>query len=164
MNPLPAIINVLEEVKVDQVPVFNGIANVVKKFVLCITRDLEKEHHALLKNYTVVEYDDTIHKNIPIQNYAWDFLILDLREKGDRYCYMKEVAPSRLLYNVIVYCHGFEMDEVDISYDNAFSKFPTQQATKEDFEKLLMMKRIRKPRCYVSLFSCLLNYYHKAKN
>jgi hypothetical protein len=177
MNPLPPIIPIAVPPALAlappaspvappapvQVPVFNASVAVVKKFVLCITKEL-KEDLALFKDYNVVQYDDNVHKNIPIANYDWDFLVLDLRNKGDRYCFMKEVAPNRALYNVIVYCHKFEVDDVDVDNDNAFATFPAKQATKEDFEKLLLMKRIKKPKWYVSLFGCILNYYNKVKN
>ena len=167
MNPLPAIIrelpNVLvpppalelDEVKLDP----------AKKFVLCITKDLKKEDKALFAEYKLVEYDDQVHRNIPINTFAWDFLVIDLREKGDRYCFMKEVQPNREKYVVLVYCHSFEADEpVDVDCDNVITSFPARQARKEDFQMLLLMKRIRKPKWWVSLFSCVLSYAHKIKN
>jgi hypothetical protein len=164
---LPPIIQEAPKLILDAINDINYEAKLdlqVKKFVLCITKDLKKEDKALFKDYRFVEYEDDIHKNIPIETYAWDFLVLDLRERGDRYCYMKEVAPNKHKYHVIAYGHAFELDEIDIEYDNALSKFPERQAKKEDFEMLLMLKRIKKPKWYVSLFSCILNFYHKAKN
>ena len=55
------------------------------------------------------------------------------------------------------------MDDLDIPYDNALSSFPVRQAKREDFEMLLLMKRISKPRWWVSLLSCVLSFYHKGK-
>jgi len=136
---------------------------VLRKFVLCITRDLKEEDLALFKDYRMVEYDDQTHRNIPIDTFAWDFLVLDLREKGDRYCLLKEVYPKKHKYNVIVYCHSFEEDDVDVEADNVLTSFPMRQARKEDFELLLMTHRVKKPRWYVSLFGCMLNFYNKTK-
>ena len=166
MNPLPEIIHQLPKVieppqpiELDDVKLDNQ-----KKFILCITRDLSKADKALLRHYELVEYDDQIHKNIKIESFPWDILVIDLRQKGDRYCYMKEVSPRRNHYHVICYCHGFEIDDVDIDHDNAFSSFPEAQAIKEDFQLLLLKKRIRAPKWYIALASCMISFLQKGKN
>lgn len=154
MNPLPPVL--LEEVKEEK--------EFKKKFILCITRDLSKEDKLLFKNFDLLEYEDDIHKNIPIDNYKWDVLVLDLRKKTDRYCYMKNVKPKRDQYNVICFCFKFEEDDIDIECDNVLSSFPLKQARVEDFEALLLMKRIIKPKWWKSLFSACLGFYHQIKN
>jgi len=136
----------------------------VRKFVLCLTRDLKEEDLALFKDYRLVEYEDAIHRNIPISSFAWDIIVFDLREKPDRYAYLKEVAPRKEQFNVIVYCHAFEKDDVDIQADNILTSFPERQARREDWELLLMTQRIRKPKWWLSMLSCVLNFYQKAKN
>jgi hypothetical protein len=169
-NPLPAIIQAIPDIAQavsdeKEEPVFKAKLDLdVKKFVLCITKDLKKEDLALLSDYRVVEYDDAVHRNIPITAFHWDILIIDLREKGDRYCFMKEVQPARNKYNIIAYVHSFEVDDVDIDCDNILSSFPLRQARKEDFEMLLMMKRVTKPRWWKSLFTCIVNFVHQTKN
>jgi len=167
MNPLPVIIKELPSV-LDPPPVIQLEEikfDPAKKFILCITKDLKEKDKALFKDYKFVEYDDDIHRNVPIHSYEWDFLVLDLREKQDRYVYMKEVTPAREKYIVLVYCHSFEADEpVDVDANNVITSFPARQARKEDFQTLLMMKRIKKPKWWVSLFSCILSYAHKIKN
>lgn len=164
---LPAIIKELPNVLEPPAPIEMDEIKLdpTKKFILCITKDLKKEDRALFKDYKFVEWDDTIHRNIPIDSYEWDFLVIDLRQKQDRYTYMKEVIPNRNKYVVLVYCHSFEADEpVDVDSDNVITSFPARQARKEDFQTLLLMKRIRKPKWWVSLFSCILSYAHKIKN
>lgn len=161
---LPDIIHEAPKLVLDAINYEAKLDLPVKKFILCITKDLKKEDKDLFKDYKLVEYEDDIHKNVPIDSYAWDFLILDLRERSDRYTFMREVAPHKHKYNIIVYCHMFEIEDIDVEYDNALAKFPHKQARREDFEMLLMMKRIKAPKWYVSLFSCILNFYHKAKN
>ena len=171
MNPLPPIVPVPIALPpavpvaapVAAVPVFSAIIEVVKKFILFITKDMTPEDLALFKTYNLVEYEDSLHKNLPINSFEWDVLVFDLREKADRYAVSREVLPYRNLYNLVVYCHKFEMDDVDVDYDNIFAKFPERQASKIDFEKLLLMKRISKPRWYVSLFNCLASVYQKTK-
>lgn len=163
-NPLPAIIQEAPKLILDAVNYEAKLDLEVKKIVLCITKDLKAEDKALFSDYKVVEFDSDTHKNIPITTFSWDILVLDLREKGDRYCMMKEVNPNRDKYKVIAYCHGFEVDDVDVDCDNVLTSFPVRQARKEDFEMLLMMKRITKPKWWKSLFSCVLNFVHKVKN
>jgi hypothetical protein len=161
MDNLPKIIDSIPPV----VPVMNAVLNdiVLKKFILCITRDLTEEDRALFRDYRLLEYDDSVHKNIPVDQLRFDFLVVDLREKGDRYAFMKEIQPRREQYNIIVYCHGFELNDIEIPYDNALSSFPARQARREDFEMLLLMERVKKPRWWISLLSCVFTWYNKGK-
>jgi hypothetical protein len=163
MDNLPQIIRDIPDAVV--VPVMNAVLHdvVFKKFVLCITRDLNDEDKALFRDYRFLEYDDNVHKNIPVDQLRFDFLVIDLREKGDRYAYMKEIQPRHEKYHIIVYCHGFEQDDLEIQHDNAISSFPARQARREDWEMLLLMKRIAKPRWWVSLLSCVFTWYNKGK-
>lgn len=164
MNPLPPIVPVPIAIPAPvPVPVFAAAVEVVKKFVLLITKDLSPEDLVLFKGYNLVEFEDSLHKNLPIDAYDWDVLVFDMREKSDRYAIMKEVIPYRHLYNIIVYCHKFEMDDIDVDYDNIFAKFPEKQANKQDWEKLLLAHRIKKPRAWVSFLGCLANLYSKVK-
>jgi hypothetical protein len=138
-----------------------------KQYIICITKDLSAEDLALFKEFKVVLYNDAIHKNIPIASYPFDILVMDLRLSEDRYTYMKEVEPNRDMYNVIIYCYAFEEDEADEmipGVDNVLHKFPAQQAVPQTFLRMLLVKRIKKPRCWISLFKCLVNGYHKVKN
>jgi hypothetical protein len=136
----------------------------IKKIVLCITRDLSSEDQALFTQYgRLVEYNDRIHANLPIDSYPWEYLVFDLRKSEDRYALMRMVLPYRENYRVIVYSYKFESDEIVPDADNHLSSFPKIQAKKVDFENLLLQKRIAKPRCWVSLFACILNAYHSVK-
>ena len=159
MNPLPAIIP-LNEVK--QPEPLRPLKD-KKQYIMCITRDLSKEDKELFAKLDVVEYDDKIHKNLPINSFDFDVLIMDLREQGDRYCFMKEVAPHSEKYFIVVYCHAFEKDEY-VNCDNQLFKLPEKQATPAAWLDLLLIKRISKPRWWVSLFKCILSSYHELKN
>jgi len=158
MNPLPAIIP-LNEVK--QPEPLRPLKD--KQYILCITRNLSKQDKELFGKLDVVEYDDKLHKNLPIDSFDFDVLIMDLREQGDRYCFMKEVAPNRHKYFIVVFCHSFEKDEY-VDCDNQLFKLPEKQATAQAWLDLLLIKRISKPRWYVSLFKCILSSYHELKN
>lgn len=137
----------------------------IKKIVLCITHDMSESDKAIFQQYgKLVEYNDRIHANLDIRAYPWEYLVFDLRESEDRYALMRMVLPYKELYRVVVYSYKFEADEIVPDADNHINSFPKAQARKIDFENLLLQKRIVKPRWWVSLFSCVLNAYHKSKN
>lgn len=147
-----------------QPPVLVGKLDLdVKKLILVISKDITEEEMKLFSSFKVIEYDHDIHANLPISSYDWEILILDIREKGDRYCYLKEVQINRQAYNVVVYSHAFEDDLIEDA-DNILKKFPERQARKEDFLMLLMAKRLKKPRWWVSLFQCILSVVKASKN
>jgi len=138
-----------------------------KQYILCITKDLVDAELALLKAFNVVQYDDAVHKNIPIRSYPFDILVLDLRCKGDRYTYMKEVEPNRALYKVVIFCYNFENQEateIIPDADNILNKLPEPQAVPQTFLDMLLVKRIKKPRWYFALFRCIASGYSKIKN
>jgi len=136
----------------------------LKKIVIVITKDIPEEDMKVLKEYgKVLEYDNRIHANMPIDSYRWDYLIFDVRESGDRYELMRSVIPFKDKYKIIVYSYFFEKDEVIPEADNHLSSFPKIQAKREDYEALLLQKRLSKPRWWVSLFQCILGVYNGIK-
>ena len=161
---LPPIINAIEmardEEKKPDIAEFEAKLDLnMKKIVIVITKDIPEEDMKVLNGYgKVLEYDNRIHANLPIDTYKWDYLIFDMRESGDRYELMRSVLPYKDKYKVIVYSYFFENDVIDEA-DNHLSSFPKIQAKREDYEALLLHKRLSKPRWYVSLFSCLLGIY-----
>ena len=148
--PIPVLAGKLEDV-------------LIKQFILCITRDLSAEDRALFRDYHLVDYEDDIHRNIPVSQIRFDFLVIDLRQKADRYCFMKEIQPHANQFHIIAYCHAFEADDLEIPHENAFSSFPARQARREDWEMLLLMKRIAKPRWWMSLLSCIFSMYQRSR-
>lgn len=152
---LPAVLPINEVVPQERI---------AKQFILCITKDLSDEDKALFGKINIVEYDDAVHKNLPIESFDFDVLVLDMRETGDRYAYMKQVHPKKDKYNVVCYTYAFEKDEIVPEADNTLFKLPEKQATAQAFLDLLLIKRISKPRWYISLFRCVLSSYHQLKN
>jgi len=135
----------------------------IKKIVICTTRDIAKEDMAMLKEYgRVVEYAHSLHNNLPISAFSYDYLIIDLRENGDRYFMLKSVLPFKAEYTIVVYSYAFEFNVVS-ECDNHISSFPKKQALKIDFDLILGSQRISKPKWWVSLFSCILSAYNGAK-
>jgi hypothetical protein len=136
----------------------------LKKFVICITKDIPPEDLAVLNGYgKLVLYDHECYNNVNPALFQWDFLILDLRESGDRYFLAKQIYTQREKYHIIVFNYFFEIDVLE-DYDNSFTKFPKRQGLREDYESLLIIKRPDKPRCLLSFVTCLFNYYSRSKN
>jgi type I restriction enzyme R subunit len=95
-------------------PPIQPILQVVKQYILCISKDLTQNDLDLFKNINVETYDDLIHRNVNINSFPFDLLILDIRNQGDRYTFMKYVDVHRELYNIIRLSGNYEMlDKLD---------------------------------------------------
>lgn len=137
----------------------------VKRFILCISKELDKEVVRALQNYgKMLVFEDNMNNMCP-DMFEFDYLVLDLRKKQDRYFFLKQIKPVEAKYNVLLYCSLYEVDDLkdDAHYDNVLTSFPTRQARKVDFDDLLLLERLPKPRWYVSLFKCLFKWYHSGK-
>lgn len=162
-RPMPPVIEMPS--LVEPAPVLQAKLDLgLKKFVICITKDIPPEDLAVLNGYgKVLEYDHECHNNVDPTRFQWEFLILDLRESGDRYFLAKQVYTQRDKYHIVCFHYFFEVDVLE-DYDNDFTKFPKRQGLREDYEALLITKRVDKPRCLCSLLTCLFNYYSRSKN
>jgi hypothetical protein len=152
-----------------QVPILNFAPPVVvppvveKRVIIATTRDIDDDDTAVLKDYgKVLSYNHDLHNNLDCDAFEWSYLIIDLRNSEDRYYYMKTIQPKKDKYSVVLYHYGFENEEL-MEVDNDFNKFPAKQAIQKDFNNLLLLKRIVKPRWYASLFKCILKSYQKVK-
>jgi hypothetical protein len=135
-----------------------------KRVILCITRDIAQEDLSLLKEYgKVLIYSHNLHNNLAADRFQWEYLILDLRDSDCRYYIMKHVLPHKDEYSICCYHFPFEDQEDLLDSDSYFTSFPKHQATKQSFNELMMMNRIKKPRATVSLLKCCLNVYSKVK-
>ena len=137
-----------------------------KQIVFCITHDIPDDAMENLKRYgKVLEYNHDVHNNIPLESMDFDYLVLDQREKGDRYAYLKYVKPAEHKYSVILYCYAFEVEDLESveHYDVSMCQFPERQAHKHDYDLLMLSERLTKPRWYLSLFKCLYSAYSTAK-
>jgi hypothetical protein len=157
--PLPAVIQLaeavvaaVEEKKED------------KRIIFCITRDIAEDDLSLLKGYgKVLSYNHNLHNNLSCDRFDWDYLVLDIRDSDSRYYIMKYVLPHRDEYSICCYHYPFEDQEDLLDSDSYFTSFPKQQATKQSFNELMMMQRIKRPRAAVSLLKCCLAAYGKIK-
>jgi hypothetical protein len=124
-----------------------------KVFLIVASRDLEAEELELLKLYgKVLEYDNC-HINIPLfelikQNEA-KYVVFDIRNKQHRMAISK--ASSECESNnahLVAVVHSWEkLDDFvdDAKCENCMSSLPPKQAFKEDFDTLLLEKKIRQP-------------------
>jgi len=156
MNPLPAIIPLNEVMQPEPLRLKD------KQYILCITKDLSDDDKKLFAKLDVEYYNDKLHRNLPISSFDFDVLVMDLREQSNRYAYIKEVEPRRKDFYVIVYSYAFEKDQI-VDCDNQLFKFPEAQPTAQQFLEMLLIKRISKPRAWMSLFKCILASYQQLK-
>jgi hypothetical protein len=135
-----------------------------ERFIIAISKNLEEESLELLKEYgKVIQFENNIYNNIPIQTLDFDYFIIDLRRREDRH-YLQQIDPIFLeTIHVISICHFFEKEDEyhsDIGAENILSKLPDRQAFKDDFNRLLLLKKIKKPN---ALFSCVKGLFRVAK-
>jgi hypothetical protein len=141
------------------------LSDQLKKIVICTSRDISETDRDIFKSYgRVLDYDHDIHNNLRPDVFLWDYLIIDLRQGGDRYFLMKQILPFREKYNIVSYCYAVEKSELVKGADNQISAFPKRQARREDFDMILLTERVKAPSFWYSLFSCVLQTYHQVKN
>lgn len=132
------------------------------KFIICISRTLTEEEKKLLSEYGIVkDYDNDLYNNIQLEDINFDYLIVDLRKKVDRYYFMKYILVKKDLYKVILYQYAFE--DKSIECDNVITSFPQRQATRLIFNQLLLLGRIKEPRAWLSFLKCCLGVYKDLK-
>jgi hypothetical protein len=137
------------------VPDIHGVS-----FIFLITRDLEEADVALFKEYgRVITFDYKVYNNVPIQSLPFEYFIIDIREKEGRH-YFQQIAPEVLAkFNLVSICHSFQKyddfhEEVGVA--NIITKLPAKQAFKADFDRLLMQKKLTKPRVFLSCIKSVL--------
>lgn len=135
------------------------------RMVICITKDIDELEEKVLSDYgKVIKYEHDLHNNIDCDTLVFDYFILDIRKKDDRYYFMKQIIANakRDHYHVVLYNYCFE-DNVDFNCDNQINSFPKKQANKKDFDTLLLMKRIKAPRAWIDFFRKCFGLYQQLK-
>jgi hypothetical protein len=133
-------------------------------FIIVISRDLSEEESTLLRHYgKVVEFDFKVYTNIPLQSIQFDYFILDLRRSEDRH-FLQQIPVNVLeQYNLISVCHSIQKGELyheEIGVDNVLSKLPPQQAFKQEFDRMLMQKKISKPNAGTSCIKSVFRLFN----
>jgi len=137
-----------------------------KRYIFCISKDLSSDDKENLKdNGRVLYYNHDLMSNLPPTSFDFDYLVVDLRDKNHRYFFLKEVKPIENKFYVILYCHKFEVEDLSnlAHYDNVLTKLPMKQARKVDFNNLLLVERLPKPSCFLSLAKYIFRAYSQAK-
>ncbi len=152
--------NVIEEKSEPPLVVPSVKKDLVEKFIIVFTKDIEEDELNLLREYgKIIMFDPLVYTNINISSLQFDYLLLDLRRKEDR-IYFQQIDVDLLdAYNVVSYCYSFEkFDEIhdEVGVVNIMTKFPPRQAFKVDFDRLMVQKKISKPKPALSCFKSLL--------
>jgi len=154
---LPAVISAvagLASVPEVSPPLLNPDPQDLKKVIIMITRDVSKEDRKLLSSFGVVkDYDDRVHLNLSLPAMAFDYLIVDMREKSDRLFYQKSVLGNTD-YHQVLYKWSFETD-MGLSFESEFSTFPVNQASKLAYDQLLCSPPITEPSACLSFLGAV---------
>jgi hypothetical protein len=165
LPPLPGVIPAAIQVpEVALVELSSPRTN--RRYIIALSKDMTSTEQKLFESYgKLLFYDNNTMNNMDPQSFEFEYLVIDLRNKNDRYFFLKQIKPVEDNFYVLLHCHGFEVEDLSDTehYDNILISFPMKQARKSDFDKLLLVHRLPKPRWWMSLASCLFQTYQKAK-
>ena len=100
---LPAVIQSLGGLlqPVQAPPLVNYDPGLVKKFVICLSKDLPSEELQLLQYYgRTISYDHDICNNIDLSTIDFSYFLLDLREANDRTYFQKIITPNIQMFHL----------------------------------------------------------------
>lgn len=155
LDQLPKVIR--KEIQPDDVKAQAAVDE--KPFILCCSRDLEAHELELLKTYgKVLEFHESF-RNIPLGSHQFHYATFDLRQKVHRDTLMKEDLSGYHIVCVVGLLDGYDDFVSDLKAENCVHTFPSRQAFKSDFDRLLLSAKIRKPSVLKSLlrFLCFLS-------
>jgi hypothetical protein len=126
-----------------------------KPFLLCCSRDLQPEEIELLKHYGKVLIFHHSFVNIPLNSHQFDYAAFDLREKTHRDTLAKEDLSNYHVVCVVSLFDSYDDFVVDLKAESLIRSFPSRQAFKSDFDRLLLSAKIRKPSVLKSIYRAL---------
>lgn len=121
-----------------------------KKIVICIHRDISKKDIDIMSLYGKVVFLEDSFQNVDPTMISFDFLILDLRKEVHRN-YYKIYFYNNNKYYYVLYRYFFETNN-GIFYNNEITEFPSQQSSKINYIKILLLENIYEPKWYISLY------------
>jgi hypothetical protein len=127
-----------------------------KKIIICTHKDISKKDIDTLSLYGKVIFLDESYDNVDPTKLIFDFLIIDLRKEMNRNYYKIYLYKNQNYYYVL-YRFWFETNN-GIFYNNEITEFPSQQSSKTNYYKVLLLENVYEPKWYVSLFRlCCIN-------
>lgn len=121
-----------------------------KKIIICIHRDISKKDIDIMSLYGNVLFLEDSFQNIEPAKLLFDFLIIDLRKDMHRNYYKIYLYKNNNYYYVL-YRYFFETNN-GIFYNNEITDFPSQQSSKTNYLKILLLENVYEPKWYVSLY------------
>jgi hypothetical protein len=118
-----------------------------KPFILACSRNVEPEELELLKSYGAILIFHESFRNIPLSSHKFNYALFDLREKTHRDAMMKEDLTEYNVVCIVSLFDSFDDFVEDVEAINCIRTFPARQAFKQDFDRLLVSSKIRKPSC-----------------
>lgn len=155
LDHLPPVIK--NQVVEEDVKSVNG--EIDKPFIIVHSRPLEQEEKDLLRSYgTLIEWSSA-YRNIPLAKHKFHYMTCDINNKDVRMLLMTNPMDA---YHVIVLCRKWEAEDDfidDVHSENVLRTLPSQQAFKNDFDKLLLSAKIRAPSCTKALLRLFLSLF-----
>lgn len=121
-----------------------------KKIIICIHRDISKKDIDTMSLYGKVVFLEDSFQNVEPEKLQFDFLIIDLRKDIHRNYYKIYLYKNNNYYYVL-YRYFFETNN-GIFYNNEITDFPSQQSSKTNYLKILLLENVYEPKWYISLY------------
>lgn len=160
LDNLPSVIK--KQVGQEDVKAVND--NVDKPFLLVCSRDLEKNEIDVLNSYgkTLVWRESFV--NIPLSQHEFAYCVCDVRNKVHRQMLMKENLDAYHVVCVVGWLDAHDDFVDDLNAENVVRTFPDHQAFKQDFDRLLLSAKIKKPNMAKSFLRCFLKLVNGWQN
>ena len=155
-----------EEKQIDIIQEISDEKTKVLPFIILHSKELQPEELEIFKKFgKIAQFDDTYHR-IDAEKLNFDYMFLDLHSKNARLFY-GELDLEK--YNVLAYINIYEkynpnLTKEELQCDNIITSIPKPLTPfKEDFDKALLEKKIKKPNKIISFFSFCLNIFSLLK-
>lgn len=154
LDNLPAVIQ--KSVQLDDVAPLSVSDG--KKYLLVCSRELKPSELDVLNSYgKTLIYRDS-YQNIPLDKLMVDsmYCVLDIHQKSHRVLLGKEDLS---VYHVVAIINPYDIEDdwmESIHAENIVKGLPAHQAFKEDFNRLLITKKIPKASCIKSVYRIFL--------
>ena len=135
-----------------------------KAFILVISRDLDSDELALLKEYgKVLQFEAGIYTNIPILSLDFDYFLIDMRRSEDRYYFQSIPVQTLARFNLVSICYSMQRSDEyheDMGVENVLAKLPPKQAFRIDFDRLMLQKKISRPNGGISCIKSVFRLFN----
>lgn len=130
-----------------------------RPFVIISSRDVTREEIELLESFGRCLVWDSSFVNIPLKEHRFSYCILDIRNKIHRNLLMKENLSQYHTVGLINWWESLDDWHEDSGVENTVRALPPRSAFKQDFDRMLLTRKISKPSCAKSGLRMIAKFF-----